>query len=66
MLREQGFKTLIKDIKATNGDRNGGLREPTQIVIIGGSHSAFSIAWLLINGPFRPRSFDPPYEFTKQ
>ncbi len=33
-------------------------------MLIGGSHSAFSIAWLLLNGPVKPRQFDPPRDFT--
>lgn len=36
-------------------------------MIIGGSHSAFSIAWLLINGPFRVnRGFDTSSDLARQ
>lgn len=55
ILRESGFKKLVAELRLLNTDKTGGFREPATIVIIGGSHSAFSIAWLLINGPFRPR-----------
>ncbi len=49
------------DIKTVNQER------PAVVSIIGGSHSGFSIAWLLMNGPFRPpRQFDPPGEFLRQ
>jgi hypothetical protein len=66
MLREKGFRMLVQEIKSVNVGRHN-IREPATIVIIGGSHSAFSIAWLLINGPFRsPKQFDVPYEFTRQ
>jgi hypothetical protein len=49
MLKERGFKQLVSDIKEKNG--SGNMKVPATIVIIGGSHSAFSIAWLLMNGP---------------
>lgn len=65
MLREKGFKTLISDIRSLNLERNGGYRDPAKIVIIGGSHSAFSIAWLLLNGPSKVKQFDAPFEFQK-
>jgi len=48
MLHERGFRNLVSEIKGSNP-------AVSQIVIIGGSHSAFSIAWLLLNGPVRPR-----------
>jgi hypothetical protein len=56
MLHEKGFRNLVTEIKANPS--------VSQIVIIGGSHSAFSIAWLLLNGPVRPRQFDAPPHFT--
>ena len=46
-LHERGFRNLVSEIKANPST--------SQIVIIGGSHSAFSIAWLLLNGPVKPR-----------
>jgi hypothetical protein len=37
------------------------------ITIIGGSHSAFSVAWMLINGPFKPpRQFEIPFDLQRQ
>lgn len=50
MLRERGFTKLLLDIKQVNN-----VGRDCHIVLIGGSHSAFSIAWLLINGPLKPR-----------
>lgn len=47
VLREKKFKELVNLIKHKN-------KEIT-ITIIGGSHSAFSIAWLLLNGPSKLR-----------
>ena len=41
-LRKEGFLNVIKRIKNEN---------LKNIVIIGGSHSGFSSAWLLMNGP---------------
>jgi hypothetical protein len=67
MLRERGFKQLVTDLKVANSEKGGGYREPPTIVIIGGSHSAFSIACLLINGPFKiPKQFEAPFEFQRQ
>ena len=42
VLQKQGYIETIKRIKEMNRKR---------IVIIGGSHSGFSTAWLLANGP---------------
>lgn len=42
MLKRNGYKETIKRIKAQNKKK---------IVIIGGSHSGFSSAWILLNGP---------------
>lgn len=41
-LRQDTFKALMQRIKA-NGYKN--------IVIVGGSHSGFSCAWMLLHGP---------------
>ena len=41
-LQKTGFYDLVKRIKEFNKKK---------IVIIGGSHSGFSTAWLLLNGP---------------
>jgi hypothetical protein len=59
LLRERGFRQLVSDIRNVNAQK------PCTIVIIGGSHSAFSIAWLLLYGPTRTKQFDPPKEFMK-
>ncbi|CDW84955.1 UNKNOWN [Stylonychia lemnae] len=49
LLREAKFKQLLQIIQKYNQDLT--------ITIVGGSHSAFSIAWLLLNGPCRLRKF---------
>ena len=49
ILREKKFKTLVQIIKS--------LGDKVNITIIGGSHSAFSIAWVLLNGPCRLKTF---------
>ena len=41
-LKESGFKKLVDTLSGSKEAR---------IVIIGGSHSAFSVAWLLLYGP---------------
>jgi len=41
VLQENGFNHLINNLK---------LKEKKRVVIIGGSHSGFSCAWLLLNG----------------
>lgn len=53
VLRETQFKSLLKLIK----ERDGNIK----IKIIGGSHSAFSIAWLLLNGPAKLKEFVSTY-----
>jgi len=42
MLQEKGYKEVLQRIKE---------RGKKKIVIMGGSHSGFSAAWLLLNGP---------------
>ena len=42
MLQREGFRKTIHRLKERNRKK---------IVIIGGSHSGFSAAWLLLNGP---------------
>ena len=42
VLKRQGFNKIIKKINA---------EKIKKIVIIGGSHSGFSAAWMLLNGP---------------
>eukprot|EP00347_Sterkiella_histriomuscorum_P021429 403334007 len=49
ILKEQKFKQLVQLIQRKN--------QEITITIIGGSHSAFSIAWLLLYGPARLRNF---------
>lgn len=41
-LRSEGYKRCVSSLKKKQGKR---------IVIIGGSHSGFSCAWMLLNGP---------------
>ena len=41
-LRKDGFKKIMQRIKDEN---------LKNIVIIGGSHSGFSAAWIMLNGP---------------
>lgn len=55
LLRERGFSQLVMNIRDLNLERSFKTSTPAKIVIIGGSHSAFSIAWLLMNGPIKPR-----------
>jgi DNA-binding NtrC family response regulator len=42
VLQRQGYLDLLRRLKSENKKK---------IVIIGGSHSGFSTAWLLLNGP---------------
>jgi ribulose 1,5-bisphosphate synthetase/thiazole synthase len=42
LLRRSTFKNVIKDLNSKN---------VKNVVIIGGSHSGFSAAWMLMNGP---------------
>lgn len=42
-LRKDGFEAFISTLVSNPAKRN--------IVIIGGSHSGFSAAWVLLNGP---------------
>lgn len=42
LLRRANFKNIIKDINNKN---------VKNVVIIGGSHSGFSAAWMLMHGP---------------
>ena len=49
VLREKKFRQLVDIIKSKE--------QKLTITIIGGSHSAFSIAWLLLNGPCKLKQF---------
>jgi hypothetical protein len=44
MLQEKGFKEVLQRLKDGSPSRR-------KIVIMGGSHSGFSAAWILLNGP---------------
>jgi hypothetical protein len=41
-LQQEGYMRVIRKIKKDKGKR---------VVIIGGSHSGFSAAWMLLHGP---------------
>ena len=43
VLKESGYSELVKAVKAKNGK--------CKICILGGSHSGFSVVYLLLNGP---------------
>ena len=53
VLRERNFRKLVQIINQKD-------RKIT-ITVIGGSHSAFSIAWLLLNGPCKLKYFNSTY-----
>lgn len=42
VLKKEGFVKLLQKIEQ---------EKPKNIVIVGGSHTGFSVAWLLLNGP---------------
>ena len=60
VLQKQGFFDLVKRIREFNKKK---------IVIIGGSHSGFSTAWLLLNGPadiLRNTHVKPSVQYVKE
>ena len=50
VLKQDGFQSLIQKIQSLQGR--------CKICILGGSHSAFSVLYLLLNGPCRIKVFD--------
>ena len=46
---------LIDDRKALPEELQRGIAETGEVVVVGGSHSAWSAAWLLLRHPARPR-----------
>jgi hypothetical protein len=50
VLKQEGFQQLVQRIKQYRGS--------CRISILGGSHSAFSVLYLLINGPCKIRCFE--------
>ena len=50
VLKHDGFETLVKRIKSMSGK--------CKIYILGGSHSAFSVLYLLLHGPCRIKVFE--------
>jgi hypothetical protein len=50
VLKQNGFAELVKQIRATKGN--------CRIKILGGSHSAFSVLYLLLNGQTKIALFE--------
>ncbi len=50
IIKYEGFNELVKQIKKSNGKCN--------ICVVGGSHSAFSVLYLLLRGPCKISTFE--------
>jgi len=56
-LKREGFMHTLNKLNSLYSKAERTIkkkRKPLKIVIIGGSHSGFSCAWMLLNGPANP------------